>query len=156
MPHWKKLTNPNYIGAYSLDGGKDMNVTIEKVVQEEVQSSDGRADECVVAYLKGEKPFILNKTNCKSIEKCLGSPDTDAWIGGEITIYIAKVSAFGETVDALRVREKTVEKKLPVLNEKNPKWADAKKAIEAGSTDIETIKLHYKITPKDEKILCGK
>ena len=29
--HWKKLINPNYIGAYSLEEGEDLTVKIDFV-----------------------------------------------------------------------------------------------------------------------------
>ena len=29
--HWKKLTNPDYLGAYALEDGEDMIVTIKNV-----------------------------------------------------------------------------------------------------------------------------
>lgn len=32
--HWKKLTNPNYLGAYSIDDGKDIVLTIKNVANE--------------------------------------------------------------------------------------------------------------------------
>jgi hypothetical protein len=47
--------------------------------------------------------MVLNKTNCKTIEK-LYSPDTTQWPNKKITIFAACVKAFGEMVDALRIR----------------------------------------------------
>ena len=31
--HWRKMTNPNYMGAYSLDEGRDVVLTIAYVRQ---------------------------------------------------------------------------------------------------------------------------
>ena len=50
------------------------------------------------------KQLILNQTNCQLIAGQFG-PETDNWIGKEITLYSAKVTAFGKTHDAVRVRE---------------------------------------------------
>ncbi len=61
--HWKKLENPDYIGAYSLENGKDLIVTIDSVKRELVTGQGGKKEECTIAYLKGQKPFILNRTN---------------------------------------------------------------------------------------------
>ena len=37
MPtHWKKLTNPNYLGAYSIENGQDLILTIKYVQEEKV------------------------------------------------------------------------------------------------------------------------
>ena len=51
-----------------------------------------------------KKGMILNKTNCKIISKRLDSPYIEQWVGKSITIYAAKVRAFGEMVEALRVK----------------------------------------------------
>ena len=50
--------------------------------------------------------MILNVTNCKTIAKIYDSPYIEDWIGKYITVYSAKVKAFGETVEALRIRPK--------------------------------------------------
>jgi hypothetical protein len=48
--------------------------------------------------------MIINKTNAKIITKILDTPYIEHWAGKSIIIYAAKVRAFGETVDALRVK----------------------------------------------------
>lgn len=103
--HWKKLINPDYIGAYALDPGKDLTVQISQVRREMVTGADGKKEECTVAYLKDQKPMILNVTNCKTIEKLYG-PYIEDWNGKYITLYAAKVRAFGDVVEALRIRPK--------------------------------------------------
>lgn len=103
--HWKKLINPDYIGAYALDPGKDLIVQIEQVRREMVTGADGKKEECTVAHLVGQKPLILNVTNCKTIEKLYG-PYIEDWGGKYITLYAAKVKAFGDVVEALRIRPK--------------------------------------------------
>jgi hypothetical protein len=67
--HWKKLTNPNYLGAYDFQQGEKRIVTIKEVIQEKV----------------------LN-----------------------VTLYVTMVSAFGQTVEALRI-EPVKPKALPSL-----------------------------------------
>jgi len=103
--HWKKLTNPNYIGAYDLQPNQELKITIESVTQEMVKNQDGKDESCVIAKIKGtKKPMILNKTNMKIITKVLESPYIDDWAGKSIIIYSAKIRAFGETMEALRVK----------------------------------------------------
>jgi hypothetical protein len=105
LTHWKKMTNPNYLGTYSLEPGKDKILTLRIVRQEMVQGEDGKKEQCMVAhFIENEKPMILNKTNAKIIEKLYGSPYIEHWANRKIQIYAAKVKAFGETVDALRIR----------------------------------------------------
>ena len=116
-----------------------------------VTGPDGKQEECIVAQLAGEKPFILNKTNCKTIAKVHGSPYIEDWAGKKITLYVAKVKAFGDTVEALRVR--TEKPKLPILNPDNPKWNDAKAAYKAGNVTINQIRSNYQLSANDEKLL---
>ena len=106
MTHWKKLTNPNYLGAYAFEAGEEKIVTIDFVEQEEVISTDGKTEVCIVAHLAGEKPLILNKTNCKAISRLLGTPYIEEWSGHRITLAVQRVKAFGEETDAVRVKPK--------------------------------------------------
>ena len=46
MTHWKKLTNPDYLGAYSIEDGKDLILTIAYVRQEKVIGTDGKKEDC--------------------------------------------------------------------------------------------------------------
>lgn len=104
--HWKKLTNPDYLGAYALDDGKDMIVTIKNVEQKTITGAKGEKEDCIVAdFENGVKPMILNKTNMKRIEKVCGSPYIEDWAGHNIQLYVDSVSAFGTTTMALRVRD---------------------------------------------------
>lgn len=102
--HWKQLINPDYIGAYTLNGQKEMNITILKVVREMVTGNGGKKEECTVAKLKDMKPFILNRTNSKTITKLAGSPYIEDWEGLTVTVYATTTSVAGETVECLRVR----------------------------------------------------
>ena len=103
--HWKKMTNTKYLGAWDL-GDKDMIVRITDIREEMVKDNKGQEEKVLIAYLDGNvKPLILNKTNCKSITRALGSPYIEDWAGHKIQLYSDKVPAFGEIVDAIRVRE---------------------------------------------------
>ena len=105
MTHWKQLANYDYLGAYSLENGKDKTVTIKKIVKELVTGHAGRKENCIVAYFSDEeKPMILNKTNCKTIQKIYGTPLIEEWIGKKITLYASTTSLAGETVECLRIR----------------------------------------------------
>lgn len=155
--HWKKLTHPDYLGAYELlDGsptGKELTVTIDSVKREQITGADGKKEECTVCYLKGQKPMILNSTNQKTMTKIFKSPYIEDWSGKRMTLYVAKVKAFGDTVDALRVRDKVPE--LPELTPQHPKWNDALSAVKAGNTTIEQIRKAYKLNETNEKLLTG-
>jgi len=106
LTHWKKNFNYEYLGSYSLKPGEDMTVTIERTTMQMVKNTNGKEEECFVCYFKdAPKPMVLNKTNCKIIEKVLGSPHVEDWVGSQVLLYSAEVSAFGSMVDALRVRD---------------------------------------------------
>ena len=105
--HWKSMTNPNYLGVYSLPEGRDIVLTIKSVGQELVMVADGSKEQCVVMHFQEPmKPFICNKTNLKQITKLLKTPYVEQWSGHKIQIGSEKVKAFGDVVDALRVRNK--------------------------------------------------
>jgi hypothetical protein len=109
VTHWKKLTNPKFIGAYDLQPGQEVKVTIKSVAVEMVKGNDGKEEQCIVAQLEGaKKPMILNKTNCKIISRVLDTPYIENWAGKQIIIYSAKVSAFGQEMEALRVKNQRV------------------------------------------------
>lgn len=104
--HWKKLTNPNYLGAYSIENGQDLILTIKNVREEKVVGADGKKDDCVVCYFyENVKPMILNSTNMKTISKLYKTPYIEEWVGKRIQIGVEQVKAFGDIVDALRVRK---------------------------------------------------
>lgn len=103
--HWKKLTNPDYLGAYALDPDNDTILTIKSASKETFTGTSGKREEgLVVHFVEDIQPLICNRTNAKAISKAVGSPYIDEWKGKRIALYIASVNAFGETVDAARVR----------------------------------------------------
>jgi hypothetical protein len=155
LTHYKKVYNPDYIGSWALIDGSDnpeLTVTIDRITSEMIANTDGKKESCVVAHLKGQKPMVLNATNLKSITKVLGTPFIEQWAGRQITLYVKKVKAFGDVVDALRVRE-TISKES--LTPTHPKWNDAKAAIAAGTVTIEQIQKKYVVSPQHLIDLCN-
>ena len=109
--HWKKFFNPNYMGDYSFEPGKDRVLTIRKVTDETVTGEGGKKDDCMVIYWEeDEKPMIMNKTNCKMVSKVVGSPITERWIGHRIQLWYDPSVKFGSnTVGGIRIRSKAPE-----------------------------------------------
>ena len=150
--HWKKLTNPDYLGAYSLDPGEERTVTIQKVVRAKVKGADGKEEECTVAHLLNEKPMILNATNCKTLAKVYDTPYIEEWTGKSVIVYAAKIKAFGEHMEALRIKNAKPEK--PQLTPKHPKWNGAIDALRDGTATIDQIEARYSLTaPNREKLI---
>lgn len=115
--HWKKQFNYEYLGTYSLPAdGKDLTLTVKQTKKEMVTGNNGQKEECFVCYFQEEpKPMILNRTNCGIIEKIYKTPFIEEWTGKKIQLYAKKVSAFGEMVDGLRIRELIPKTEKPEL-----------------------------------------
>jgi hypothetical protein len=123
--HWRKLVNPDYLGAYSLDPGKDMILTIKHVKNEMVTGPDGKKEECMVmTFMEPQKPMIVNSTNAKTIEKLYGTPYIEEWHSRKIQLFVDKVKAFGEVVEALRIRPR-----IPVQTQISTKCTDCEGEI---------------------------
>ena len=109
--HYKKLINPDYLGAYSLDPGKDMVLTIKAVGREMITGTGGKKEECPVCHWAEEqKPMILNVTNMKTIAKMYG-PYIENWAGKKVQIYATTTKFGGDTVECLRIRKDPPEDK---------------------------------------------
>lgn len=153
--HWKKLIDPNYIGAYELMGvTTELVVKIKEVKKEKVKSADGKEKDCVVAYLENQKPMILNSTNCKTITKIYNTPLIQDWSGKSIILYVAKIKAFGEEVDALRVRP-TAPKTLPELTpDKKEDWEKVKQALKNGFK-MDQVKKKWFVSDENQELLIS-
>ena len=129
--HWKKLVDTNYLGSWDITNGR-LVLQIAKIKQERIFNQNKNAEEsCTVAYFTDEryKPMILNKTNCKAMQKLIGSPYIEKWAGQRIEIKTEKVKAFGELVDALRIS-----KNAP------PAETKPQTVIEPTKTELEPLK----------------
>lgn len=105
--HWKALSNPDHIGAYAFQPGEEKTVTIDRVGLERVVGADGKAEDLrVIRFRENVKPMIANETNSKMIAKLLKTPYIDEWTGRKIVLGVEQVKAFGEVVDAVRVKNK--------------------------------------------------
>lgn len=114
--HWKRLINPDYIGAYSLDEGQDLTVVIDFVRHEQITGTGGKKEDCTVAHLRNQKPMILNVTNSKSIAKLYG-PYIEDWAGKPITLYASMTKMAGEQVECLRIRPKVAQRTKPPITD---------------------------------------
>lgn len=112
--HYRKLFNPDYIGAWAFEPKEGKTVTIDYVKVEAVVGVDGKREECtVVHFVEDVKPLILNATNGKMITKVLGTPYIEEWRGERIKLHVQKVRAFGDVVDAVRVMSTRPPKAAP-------------------------------------------
>jgi hypothetical protein len=151
--HWKKLYNPDYLGAYSLDPGKDMVLTIKTVSVELVTGTDGKKEENMVMRFeeKGVKPMVLNSTNSKTIQKLYKTPYIEDWTGKKIQLFVENVKAFGEVVEALRIRPTPPRQTNVAVS---TKCVDCESIIQAfGSMTAEKMALYT--TEKYGRAICS-
>lgn len=148
---WKGLTNPDYIGAYMFQPGERKVVQILSVSQEEVTGDKGKKQMCIVAKLKDEKPMILNKTNCKTIQVITGSKYIEHWRGIRVTLYVDDKVQFGkDIVEGLRIEKQAPP--LPELTPTHEKWKDAVANVRNEKATIEQIKKFYKLSEENETL----
>jgi len=127
-------------------------VEITEVKTESVMNADGRNEECLVAHLKDQKPLIVNKTNAKVIAKVAGSNYIEDWKGKQIALYISNVKAFGELVEAIRVRT------VPPKAKSKRKLSDDDfkklvKAVADGSYNLEDAVANFVLNDSQRSIL---
>jgi hypothetical protein len=143
--HWKKLTNPTYLGSWDFEENEERTLTIKSVRKETVKDQAGKDDEVVIMEFTTGRPMILNKTNLKATEKSTGTPIVEKWVTKTVTLYTTRIRAFGEDVDALRI---SPSKPKPVVKAglNNERFEDALKAVKAGKFTPEQLKLKYTLT----------
>ena len=103
---FRKFMDKNYLGSWDVPDGEDLVLTIDHVEQNDVKNERGSERKLTLHFAeRGYKPMILNTTNAKRIGKVAGSNKVENWENLRIAIYTEKVTAFGGTTDALRIRE---------------------------------------------------
>ena len=66
--------------------------------------AEGEPSKPVLYFEEVAKGLVLNKTNGRIIERIVGSPETDEWIGKKIQLYTAMVEFKGDMVEAIRIK----------------------------------------------------
>jgi len=152
--HWKKAFNKDYLGSHDLDEGKDLVATIDRIEVRKVKNNQGEEASKNVAILKGKlKPMILNVTNCKTIKKFSGSNYIEDWSDIPVTIYIARVTAFGEEVEALRIRDRQPNVEKAKLTPSHARWDDAVAYLKKEGATMEGILKGWDVSPEDQNKL---
>jgi hypothetical protein len=106
-----KLFPSKWLSAVDLDG-KAFTLTIRGLTLEDVGQPPKNETKPVLWFESAEKGLILNKTNGLAVADLYG-PETDNWIGKPVMLYTAQVRAFGNTVDAIRIRGANVVSAAP-------------------------------------------
>ena len=146
LTHWKKLQNPLYLGSYDFQPGEERIVTVKDVKREMVKGQEGTEEHTIVHFTEGYKPMIMNATNSKMLTNLSGSPYVEKWIGTSFKLVIVKIKAFGEFIDALRIKSEKVVKTLPELTLDSPNFIKVKDAIKNGKATMEQVETKYKLS----------
>jgi len=146
LTHWKKLQNPLYLGSYDFQPGEERIVTVKDVKREMVKGQEGTEEHTIVHFTEGYKPMIMNATNSKMLTNLSGSPYVEKWIGTSFKLVVIKIKAFGEFIDALRIKSEKVLKTLPDLILDSPNFIKVKDAITNGKATIEQVETKYKLS----------
>jgi hypothetical protein len=92
-----------------------ITVTIQKVEIEEIGRE--KQHKPVIYFYDHDKAFVCNKTNANTIAEVTGSRDFEDWDKKKISLGRSEVEAFGEMVEAIRVRLRTKNVNRPQLDE---------------------------------------
>lgn len=107
--HYKKLLDPaKFLGAQDFIA--DREVTISRVVREEMPARDGETKTAApMLYIKTKdgaeyaRPYKVPKSVLYGLSLHLGT-ETDAWVDKKITLFAAYCMSFGEKEECVRVR----------------------------------------------------
>lgn len=114
--HWRNLfpNKSQLLGSHNLNPGEELIVEIKSVSAEgTIKNKKGKEETVPIIEFTNAPPMVLNVTNTKTIASLYGE-SYEGWIGKSIQLFVTEVSAFGEKVNALRVRGI-----IPDLNEDN-------------------------------------
>lgn len=154
--HWKTQFNYKWLGAYCLPDGKDVVLTIREMKREAVVGDSGNKEQCLIAYFhENSKPMIVNKTNCKTLEKLFKTPIIEEWSNKQIQVGAAQVKAFGSVVDALRIRPfapASPGDNRPTVETGSAVWSNIIDGLKSGFT-INQVMQKYKLSKEQIKEL---
>lgn len=111
--HYRNMYENKYLGAWDLftaDGRKlEPTVVIATVTAQEIVGEKGRKErKLVLTFLNTKKnlPMICSKRNGKAVASLYGTNTAD-WIGKPVTLFVERVAAFGDMVEAISIRGKS-------------------------------------------------
>ena len=155
LTHWKKLQNPDFLGAFDFQPNEERVVTVKDVKRQMVKGQEGSEEHTIVHFNEPYKPMIMNATNSKMLTKLAESPYIEKWVGVSFKLVVVKIKAFGEFMDALRIKSEKVVKTLPNLSIGTANFDKVKEAIKSGKATIDQVKTKYTLTKEVEEAING-
>ena len=106
MPRVSEMIDSKYLR--KEDVREDTVVTIRKFGQVNVAMDDQPEElKWAVKFDEFKKVMVLNSTNIQTLQKALGSDDTDHWIGQKIILWVDENVQFqGKLIGGLRFRRR--------------------------------------------------
>ncbi|MGL6120669.1 MAG: hypothetical protein ACRC0V_09210 [Fusobacteriaceae bacterium] len=149
--HIRKMQNNNYMGEWDLpiENNGCKIFTIKEITSAEVIGNNNQKSiKSLIYFLEHQKPLVLNATNRKSITSAIQSPYIEDWIGKKIELFrYPKLKAFGETMDAIRVKNiLPIPPELPLLDSKHKSFDAAVNAVKSKTNTREQIALKYRLS----------
>lgn len=152
--HWKKLQNPDYLGSYDFQPNEERVLTVKKVFVKAVEA-EKTTDCTIVEFVEKSKPMILNSTNAKTLTKIFESPYIEDWTGKSFKVVVKPIKAFGEIVDALRIKSEKVAKIKPLLILNSKTFNSCRERYQADKNTLVKIKENYVVSPEVETALTA-
>lgn len=124
MTDFRTLFDRSYLYSYDLLG-RDCTVTIKEVRAAKVKDSEGKDQRKPILFFresKDDRGLVLNKTNAKQVATFYGN-QTEDWVNKRITLFPTVTSAFGATVECIRIRPQ-----IPPPSRKSGEFGDAQSA----------------------------
>jgi len=97
-----------YLAAEMLEG-REYVLTIASVAQEEFYARERgeKVTKPVLHFRETDKGLVLTRTNRRRLMRLFGN-DQSACIGQKITLYTERISAFGQTIEVIRIKMNAV------------------------------------------------
>lgn len=148
--HWKNFHPSKYIGSVDFKQGEQKILTIQRAGKEGVKDNKGKEESCLVVHFQGDhKPMICNVTNSKAIAQVAGSNYIEDWSGIHVELFITEVLAFGEMVDAVRIKPSAPRIQKPELTPDHKAWSKVIEAVQKDSS-ITRAKVEKKYAVSDD------
>jgi hypothetical protein len=124
-----------------FDNG-EVIATIKDVQPESLKSRDrGEETKPVMYFRELPKGLIVNKTNWGICAKLFNSDESDDWAGERVALIKVDVDAFGDVVQAIRIKAQK-----PTVNKQDVLDGYAKIFSRAREVGVENVE-NYAITP---------
>lgn len=111
MGNWKKHYSTEHLDATDIPDGRTVTVKIVRVGDVDLDGENGRERKMLVTFEPSEAfGKVCSKHTWAAAKTCghclaaMWGADDAAWIGKRVTLGVEQVDAFGDLVDAVRVK----------------------------------------------------